>query len=200
MRLLTRTFYAWRMKKFSVPLLCLLCVPVAVSAASRDDTIFDEDVENLRPYKETPGSEWREEDLVLPPYPHDDALIAVDVGHYDFPYRVYVDRTSLSVGEDRVVRYTVVLRSRTGVDNVSFEGIRCSGPQFKRYAYGVKGQFHPVPVNDWAYISRKRQNIYRRVLAEDYFCPLPSGDALAGIRARLKGGAGDLYNFQGDEE
>jgi hypothetical protein len=96
-----------------------------------------------------------------------------------------VDTGSMSVGEDRVVRYTVVLRSGAGVDNISFEGLLCSRNQYKRYAYGSGGAFHPLANTDWQRIRHNRQDVYRRVL-EDYLCPLPGGDPVPQLVKRLK--------------
>ena len=189
------------MREIAALLVFLLLSPGLVSGASDDDDVYKEDAIKHHIYKPPPGSEWKEQGLVVPPYPSDDNLISIDVGQYDFPYKVFVDSASLSVGKDRVVRYTVVLRSKSGVDNVSFEGIRCNRNQYKRYAYGTNGQFYPLPVNDWAFIRRQRQDIYRTVLYNEFFCPLPTGDAVAVIRSKLKSsGNDDRYIFSGDKE
>jgi hypothetical protein len=192
------------MNKISALLACLLLTPAVVPGATDyDDEVYKEDAIKHHTYKPAPGSEWKEQGLVLPPYPGDDALISIEVGRPDYPYMVFVDDASLSVGKDRVVRYTVVLRSKTGVDNVSFEGILCNQLQYKRYAYGANGRFHTLPVKDWAYIRSRYQDIYRAVLAEEFFCPLPVGDILAEIRYKLKSGSGtrdDRYLSPGDED
>ncbi|VAW78326.1 hypothetical protein MNBD_GAMMA13-1851 [hydrothermal vent metagenome] len=162
-----------------------------VSAVAQD--VFDEDDDEAeRPYQKSANDEWRELGVTLPAYPRSDDLVAVDVARFDYPFSVFVDPGSVSVGEDRVIRYAVVLRSRSGAETVSYEGVRCSQGQYKRFAYGNNGEFRPVPTSDWTFIRRTRQDFYRRVLAADYFCPLPGGDHAAGIRARLKGqGAAD---------
>jgi|GEM_PF-415340 len=194
-------FYAWRMKKVVVLLACLLRSLTATVAAAEDPVgdVYEEEGIEFQNFKPPPGSEWKEQDLVLPPYPSEDNLIRIDIERHDFPYKAFIDGASLSMAKDRVVRYTVVLRSKSGVDNVSYEGIRCPHRQYKRYAYGTHARFYRLPVNDWAFIHGNRQDLYRAVLAEDYFCPLPTGDVVAEIKAKLKGsGAG--YIFPGDEE
>lgn len=176
------------MNFISVLLLCLSLLSVSpLRAADNDDDVYQEDA--IKPFLDTlpeAGDEEKEQPLVLPPYPHEENLIEVDSARYGFPYRLFVDSASLSVGEDRVVRYTAVLRSDSGVDNVSFEGIRCVRRQFKRYAYGSVGQFYPLANNDWQYIRQTRQDIFRKLLADDYFCPLPVGDQAAELVKRLK--------------
>lgn len=186
------------MRKTVALLLGLLLSPALVSGARDGGDFYDESAVEDNDYKSTPGSEWKEQELVLPPYPDDDDLIRIDVGRYDFAYEVFVDAASLSVGEDRILRYTVVLRSRSGVDNVSFEGIRCGLGQYKRYAYGTGGRFYPLPDSDWTFIRSQRQDVHRAILAKDYFCPLPPGDALSEIRHNLKSGDSS-YLFQSDE-
>jgi len=183
-------------------LVSLLLLPHLVWGASGDDDdVYGEDAIKYHVYEPPPGSKWVEQGLVLPPYPVEANLIRIDAGRPGFPYTIYIDGSSLSMGKDRVVRYTVVLRSKYGVDNISFEGIRCPHRQYKRYAYGDNGRFYPLSAGDWAFIRGQRQNFYRAVLADKYFCPLPMGDPVAGIRYKLKGSGGDdRYVFPGDDD
>jgi len=180
------------MKPIGTIILCALLLSAGpLRAAAVDDDVYGE--EAIKSYKEGQREkpEWKEQDQAIPPYPKEKQLIRVDIGRSDFPYKVYVDQSSLSVAEDRVVRYTVVLRSKSGVDNVSFEGIRCNGRQYRRYAYGSGGEFHPVPRSEWRAIQRRRQDVYRNALVDGYFCPLPNGDKVSQIVRKLKGHGGD---------
>ncbi len=122
----------------------------------------------------------------MPAYPDEDALVAVSTGVSDYPFTVLIDLDSLSVGPDRVVRYTVVLRSRQGAENISYEGILCNRGKVKRYGYGIENGFQRIPSSDWRFIRRSRQDLHRKVLADRYFCPLPSGDMVGVISDRLK--------------
>ena len=64
--------------------------------------------------------EFKEDALNLPAYPDDAALIEFRPrGHSK--NRFYVDRNSVSLGADRVVRYTAVIKSPSGGANVSYE-------------------------------------------------------------------------------
>lgn len=168
-------------------LILFVCLGLSLQVVVAQDVFDDEDDgTGHHPYKAPPGSEWKELDITLPAYPQEDALVAVGMGRTNYPYTVFVDPDSLSIGKDQVVRFTVVLRSRSGVDNVSYEGIMCNRRKVKRYAYGSNNQLRPITGADWAFIRRNRQDLYRMVLADHYFCPLPPGDTVGVIRGRLE--------------
>ena len=171
------------------------------SVVAAEDIFDDEDDgASHHQYKTAPGDEWKELGITLPAYPRSEDLVVVDVARVDYPFTVFVDPGSVSVGKDRVIRFTVVLRSPSGAETVSYEGVRCIRRKYKRYAYGSNAQFRPAPVADWAFIRRTRQDLYRAVLTDNYFCPLPGGDNAAGIRRRLKDqGAGGRYPWAEDE-
>ena len=147
----------------------------------------DLDDEDATPeYKAEPGSEWKEQQIALPPYPSADELVDINLSLKDSPFTVLIDPASVSVGKDRVVRYTVVLRSSTGAENVAYEGIRCSNRMVQRYAYGSGGQFYPARNPGWRYVRKNRQDNYLAELMGYFFCPLPSGDAQRQIVNRIK--------------
>ncbi len=178
----------------------LLLLTAALSAAAQahaangDDDVYEEDAlqHSLDNAPDETAQKEKEQALVLPPYPKDENLLEVDVARYDFPYRLYIDTASLSVGEDRIVRYTAVLRSQSGVDNISFEGMRCPSHEFKRYAYASGGRFHTIEGAQWQRMRKTRQDYFRRVLADDYFCPLPGADQVAGIIRKLRRKTGEF--------
>ncbi len=173
--------------------LCVLCLlwagmALAIDVGDDDDTYN----EGFNPgYVGEEEKEWKEDVVHLPPWPTPDALIQVDLSMPGFPYTLFIDGNSLTVGKDRAVRYTAVLRSADGVDNVSYEGIVCNHGKVKRYAYGSRGRFRPVRRSEWRFVRKTGQDRYRDALIERYFCPLPGGDLeamKAGIIARLKAG------------
>ena len=172
--------------KRSLMALCgLVCLALSNAMfAGIEDLDGEEDFDRG---KEVPGSEWEEDALVMPPYPLPDDLKEVDLSLPDFPFTLLIDRHSLSVGKDRVIRYTAVLRSRNGVENVSYEGIRCKHSKVQRYAYGSGGQFHPVRNRDWRFIRKDGQDRFRTELVDYYLCPLPIGDTERQILDKLKG-------------
>lgn len=114
---------------------------------------------------------WREATLALPPYPDQARLLELDIDTGANPFRYYLDPESLSVGADRVVRFTTVIVSPSGVRNVTYEGLHCGERTQRRFAYGSGGDWHPLPGADWERISGAGTQRYRKVLYEKYMCP-----------------------------
>lgn len=86
--------------------------------------------------------------------------------------RFYVDAESILVGTDGIVRYTLVIRSPSGVDNVSREGMRCDSRERKTYAFARSdGTWVNPRVSEWLPIVYKEFNRQYIVLYADYFCP-----------------------------
>ncbi len=56
---------------------------------------------------------WSELQAQLPPYPKQEQLIQFDAGSAT-PHRFFVDPASISIGDDQVVRYTLVVRTAGG--------------------------------------------------------------------------------------
>lgn len=147
---------------------------------------------------------WRERELRLPSYPKADSLQEFEVSA-GTSFRFFVDRSSISVGDDGVVRYTLVAVSSAGAENVSYEGIRCREGTYRVYAYGNKstGSWSPRE-SDWRPIENKALNRHHDALWREYFCPRRSpianaaegADALArGGHSRLGVGAGRAAEF-----
>ena len=137
---------------------------------------------------------FKEDALSLPAYPDDAALIEVRPrGHSQ--NRFYVDRNSVSLGADWVVRYTAVIKSPSGIANVSYEGLRCKTSEYKVYAYGTRsGTWTNAREPTWQDVGRIEAN-FRYSLWVDYLC---DSEAVGGrnakdLVARLKGDP--LNNF-----
>lgn len=137
-----------------------------------------------------PKERARELDVAqLPPAP-----AAVDLLPFDLrnstDLKAAIDRRSLAVGTDGVVRYVLVLTSARGVRNVSFEGIRCDPAEWKMYAIGREDNtWSAVRDPEWRAAEQKAWNAIRFTLAKDYLCEatgLPARDAAAIVR-RIKG-------------
>ena len=121
----------------------------------------------------------------FPAFPQKANLLEFSVGGVG-EFGFFVDQTSLSVTSDGVVRYVLVARSPSGVENVSYEGLRCASVEFRRYAFGrPDATWHASP-GPWQSLSRR----WHQVLHRDYFClqnvPLPS--AAEGVQALQQGG------------
>jgi len=137
---------------------------------------------------------FKEDALTLPPYPEDAALIEFRPRGFS-KNRFYVDRDSVSLGSDWVVRYTVVIKSPSGVANVSYEGLRCKTSEYKVYAYGTRnGTWTSPRERQWKNVGNTSAS-FRYSLWVDYLC---DNEAVGGrnakdLIARLKGDP--LNNF-----
>lgn len=123
---------------------------------------------------------FKEIEVALPSYPEDSALLKfLPRGHS--ANRFYIDRNSISIGTDRVVRYSAVIKSASGALNTSYEGLRCKTSEYKIYAFGVdNGTWAKVPDVQWRKIPRTSAD-FRFSLYKDYFCDI---EAIAGRNER----------------
>ena len=113
---------------------------------------------------------WIELDAPLPPPPKSAGLVEFAVSGAT-TNRFFIDVDSLSVGKDDAVRYVLVVRSPSGAENVSFEGIRCETREVKFYAFGQRnGSWSPVRDSKWRYIEYREANRQHGVLFKDIFC------------------------------
>jgi len=114
---------------------------------------------------------WQEQAVSLPAYPADIDLLSFPVDMPAISQTFTLDAKSLSVGVDRVVRYTVAITSTSGARNVLYEGIRCEAREFRTYAYGEASQrFRPALGDKWNNISAQGWGGFRVVLLRDYLC------------------------------
>jgi hypothetical protein len=127
-------------------------------------------------WAQTPNSEdgrrSADVDAQLPPYPKPEDYLQFRVNAisaFDF----FIDAKSISVGTDGVVRYTLIAKSSGGAANISYEGLRCSGRQFRVYAFGRSdGSWSRARDARWQTISQAEGgNMQRAVLHADFFCP-----------------------------
>ena len=125
-------------------------------------------------------------DVVLPAYPQSGELVAFTVtGVNDFAF--FVDPRAVSVAKDGVVLYTVVARSPSGAENVSYEGLNCKASEYALYAIGLPGERWRMSSGAWRPIERGR---WQETLADQYFCPngIPVSSAAEGVDALRRGG------------
>ncbi|HEU4350689.1 MAG TPA: CNP1-like family protein [Burkholderiales bacterium] len=109
-----------------------------------------------------------ENEVSLPAYPRDRDLIEFSAGPTrDFRY--FIDGTSITVGSDGIVRYTLVARSAEGVENVSYEGMRCSTGELRVYALGGERVWRATP-GAWRPMQPGSMQPWHRVLYREYFC------------------------------
>ncbi len=152
----------------------LLCLPLAAHAEWGQ---FEYEFEQDKP--------WAEMAAQLPAYPKADNLIPFNVSSAT-RNRYFVDAESISVGEDKVVRYTVVVEAAGGAKNVSFEGLRCETGERRLYAYGhPDGSWSKARNAGWEPIRFRSLLSYHKALFEDHFCPngINVRDAEAAVRS-----------------
>lgn len=117
--------------------------------------------------------QFREIEIALPSYPAESALLEFKPRR-NSANSFYIDRDSVSIGADRVVRYTSVVKSPSGVRNTTYEGLRCKTAEFKVYAFGVKiGEWTMARDAQWRQIERSSAN-FRFALYKDYICDIES--------------------------
>ena len=104
-------------------------------------------------------------------------------------FRFFVDASTLSVDNEGVVRYVLVARSPSGVENMSFEGMRCVTNEYRIYALGRDGAWVGRPT-DWRSMDVKTVTRWHHELARNYFCPQrePITNAGEGVVALRQGG------------
>lgn len=147
-----------------------------------------------------PGRLPAESKLELPSFPREGDLVQFYPGPSVGGHRYYIDVTNLFVGQDRIVRYAVVMRTTGGATNVAYEGIRCQTAEQRLYAtgYSAKGWVE-AKLSDWVPIRRGRANEYQSFLYAEYFCPYGAIPANKGsIVSALRQGLGAPSPHRGD--
>ena len=124
----------------------------------------------------------------LPPYPANDRLAPFFVTSAN-SFKFFIDRGSLRVGADRIIRYTLVARSSSGAENVTFEGMNCQAGEYIIYAVGVNGEWIARPA-EWRAIEPRSVQRWHNALQREFFCPnnVAIYSAEEGLRALALGG------------
>jgi hypothetical protein len=160
------------LKRFALAAACVAAVSSVLLAGcgssgptNKDDSAFV--------YLFDRQGNWKENPLEgLPPLPQADAKLLPFTVSNDSPLKFAIDPTSLTIGTDGVVRYTVVVTSPSGARNVNYEGIRCDTYEWKLYASldADHNSWDQTVAGDWARIEYGSLNGYRATLYSDYFC------------------------------
>ena len=142
--------------KGRIPAVVLLAVAACSAQPQQDE--FD-------------GKPWEVLKTQLPSYPKPENMLRVHVSPpTDFEF--FVDAASVSVGQDAIVRYTLIAHSTSGAVNVSYEGIRCLPLERKLYAFGRSDStWSPAQIVEWVRIRRAPSGQQHAALAEEFFCP-----------------------------
>ncbi len=150
-------------KLFTCLLLCQLFQQAAVAIGPDDDD------PELGGYVES--KKWQEGAAVIPDYPDEDNLVKVEMERTNLPFTAYIDTSSLSVSQNDLVRYTILIKSNSGAVNVFYEGIRCSAIQYRTYAYGTSdGKMIKASNSEWQPIVGNSSMAHRYNLFHYYVC------------------------------
>jgi hypothetical protein len=132
---------------------------------------------------------WQESELKLPPFPKPENLIEFEASAAN-RFRFFVDGQSVSAGSDGAVRYTLVARSPSGAESVSFNGLRCKTNAHKVYATGRPDQTWSMSRDsEWKELQVKTVSRQNLALMRDFFCPagVPIQTREEGIDALRRG-------------
>jgi len=172
-------------------LLALLLVVVAGAAAAQR-TNNPGEISGPQPQRSSDGDSDRrdrqETGVKLPAWPKNENLLEFHVSNLS-SFRFYIDAASLTVEPDRVVRYTLIARSGSGVVNVSYEGMRCDSGTVKTYAYGQDGRWN-ARESEWREIEAATVGRWHNELRAGYLCVGRTGTIMSakdGIEALRRG-------------
>ncbi len=151
----------------------LLFVP-SVAYLQTNEHLKDLEIDGIVDTKNIKEWEFREDVIDLPAYPVNNKLLKVHVDTPDAVFDYYIDPDSIQIGIDQVaVRVTSVIVSRSGYQNVFFEGFRCDTREYVTYAYGTgKGTFYELSEPQWKVVKQRGGTglDYRRDYITAYLC------------------------------
>lgn len=139
---------------------------------------------------------WQEIEAQLPAAPQPANLIEVKLDS-STRNRLLIDQASLSIGNDGIVRYTAIVRSPSGAENISYEGMRCETGERKLYAFGRSsantggkdaGQWSRSRYAKWEPIQPRLAGGYQRELFFHYLCTVNTQRDLPTLLRLLKTG------------
>jgi hypothetical protein len=132
-----------------------------VVAAQAKGIFVDDSEEESKPAQEMP--------VLLPAFPLTENMLPFPAGPVA-TQSFAIDAKSLTVGPGEV-RYTLVTTSKAGAQNISYEGIRCTTLEMKRYAFGHKdGKWSLSRDAKWVPILFRSANRPQATLAQEYLC------------------------------
>lgn len=164
----------WRARLAVLGLVVSLGAPTSGMAAADDDL----------------PTAWAEAEMTFPASSSPGKVIELDMGP-GAENSFAVDRDSISVGKDGVIRFTMLVRSPSGARTVSHEGIRCATMERRFYAYGREdGRWSRARNERWSRIEPRAINAYALSLYREFFCPGGSivRDVAEAVMALERGG------------
>lgn len=176
-------------------LLTLLCGLMAAPVlANREATVWGDSygLGNFESDFDENAKTWKEIQAQLPPYPKAENLVEFPVSAAT-SNRYYIDYPSINVGQDGVVRYTVLIKSPAGAETVSYEGMRCETGERKLYAFGHRdgqggGEWSRNRYAKWELIPARQATSHQRELFFHYLCTVDTAGDLKKIQYAVKHG------------
>lgn len=130
---------------------------------------FNANAQSNLPVPRAEDDEWKELGTAPPAYPVAASLIKFPTTWTS--HAVLIDTTTLSIAADNIVRYTLVIRSVSGAENISYEGLRCETGQRRIYAFGRRdGTWSVARNSDWRPVEDTRINRHYFEFWRDLFC------------------------------
>ncbi len=113
-----------------------------------------------------------EVEVQLPPFPQAEHLIPFAVSATT-ENKFLIDGASLTFVSGGLVRYTLVIISPSGAQNISYEGMNCATGERRLYALGRSDQSWSRARSDqWIRVRENTLNRHHAELFTTYFCPL----------------------------
>jgi hypothetical protein len=174
------------LKRLLLVLFAALALPAAAQRTNNPGEVSGP--QQQRTWEEDERRNRPESAVSLPAWPRREGLIEFYVSNAS-SFRFYVDAPSVSVSSDNVVRYTLVARSAAGVDNISYEGMRCAEGQYRIYAYGQDGKW-AARDSEWRDIEPMAIQRWHNELRARFFCRERGTimNAAEGVDALRRGG------------
>jgi hypothetical protein len=111
-----------------------------------------------------------ESEIQPPPYPKNADLLEFKLRGQTTNH-FYIDGSSLTVIEGKIVRFVLVIRTSDDVSNVRYAGLQCADHQWKDYAFArADHTWAMVADPQWVAIPDLTFNDYQQTLYKDYFC------------------------------
>lgn len=113
---------------------------------------------------------WKESSSELPGAPIEKNLAVSVSERLDDKYEYVIDRKSTSLSADKVFRYTIVVRTPSGVSNGFYEGINCETRTYKTYGVLTNNGFQKTLGAAWIPMRKSGITIFRSVLLDEFVC------------------------------
>ena len=117
-----------------------------------------------------PDPEWKESQVPPPPAFDVGRAVAIEMPVF-VALKFGVDPSTITIGEDRIVRYVMVATSSTGVVNAMYEGIRCGTGEVRTYArYNASSGWSEARNAEWVALRSKMPSHHAAEFARQGAC------------------------------